>query len=74
MEKFIANTKEAITVQFGANSQATSIKFAMAEVVYTTGTVEVGGEGLVSCSMEFTAIRKDSDDSSSLVIDTDLSS
>ena len=70
LEKFVANTKEAIVVTCGSGS--TGISFTMAEVVYTTGAVEVGGEGLVSVSMEFTAIYKDSDNSSALVIDTDL--
>lgn len=70
MEKFINNDKEAVVVTFG--SGATAIVFTMAEVVYTTGTVEVGGEGLVSCSMEFTAIYKDNGNVSSLVIDTAL--
>tara|TARA_R110002020_G_scaffold49341_3_gene140394 strand:- start:2172 stop:3107 length:936 start_codon:yes stop_codon:yes gene_type:complete len=71
LEKFVANTKEAIVVTCGSGS--TGISFTMAEVVYTTGAVEVGGEGLVSVSMEFTAIYKDSNNTSALVIDTDLS-
>tara|TARA_R110002153_G_scaffold80034_9_gene203866 strand:- start:1483 stop:2418 length:936 start_codon:yes stop_codon:yes gene_type:complete len=70
-EKFLANTKEAIIVTLGSGS--TGMKFTMAEVVYTTSTVEVGGEGLLSISAEFTAIYKDSNNTSSLVIDTDLS-
>ena len=69
-EKFLANTKEAIIVTLG--SGATGIKFSMAEVVYTTSTVEVGGEGLLSISAEFTAIYKDSSNTSALVIDTAL--
>ena len=70
-EKFLANTKEAITVVLGSGT--TGMQFTMAEVVYTTSTVEVGGEGLLSISAEFTAIYKDSNNTSSLVIDTDLS-
>jgi len=69
-EKFLANTKESIIVTLGAST--TGIKFTMAEVVYTTSTVEVGGEGLLSISAEFTAIYKDSNNTSSLVIDTAL--
>ena len=48
------------------------MSFTMAEVVYTTSTVEVGGEGLLSISAEFTAIYKDTSNTSALVIDTDL--
>jgi len=70
-EKFLANTKEAIVVTLGSGS--TGMSFTMAEVVYTTSTVEVGGEGLLSISAEFTAIYKDSNNTSALVIDTDLS-
>lgn len=70
MEKFINNDKEAVIVTLGSGQ--TGIKFTMAEVVYTTGTVEVSGEGLVSCSMEFSAIHKDTNNTSSLVIDTSL--
>ena len=70
-EKFLANDKEAIIVTLGSGT--TGMSFSMAEVVYTTSTVEVGGEGLLSISAEFTAIYKDSNNTSSLVIDTDLS-
>ena len=69
-EKFLANDKEAIVVTLG--SSTTGMSFTMAEVVYTTSTVEVGGEGLLSISAEFTAIYKDSNNTSALVIDTDL--
>ena len=69
-EKFLANDKEAIVVTLG--SSTTGMSFTMAEVVYTTSTVEVGGEGLLSISAEFTAIYKDSNNTSALVIDNDL--
>ena len=69
-EKFLANDKEAIVVTLGSGT--TGMSFTMAEVVYTTSTVEVGGEGLLSISAEFTAIYKDTSNTSALVIDTDL--
>ena len=69
-EKFVANTKEAIVVSLGSGS--TGIKFTMPEVVYTTGAVEVGGEGLLSISTEFVAIYKDDGNLSALTIDTSI--
>ena len=45
--------------------------FTMAKIIYTTGAVEVGGEGLLSVSMDFVAVTNGT--ASTLVIDTDLS-
>ena len=45
----------------------------MPEIKYTTGVVNVGGEGLISVQMDFSALRKDTDggtDQSALEIDT----
>jgi hypothetical protein len=68
--KFINGTKELLSVQLGTGN--TGMKFTMPEVVYTTATVEVGGEGLLSVSTEFTAIYKDNGNLSALEIDTAL--
>lgn len=69
LEKFISNTSSSLTISFGSN--ATGISFTMAKIIYTTGAVEVGGEGLLSVSMDFVAVAA-SQFQSALVIDTAL--
>ena len=70
LAKFIANTSSSLTIQFGANSSATSLKFTMAKIIYTTGAVEVT-EGLLSVAVDFVAVSNDG--ASTITIDTDLS-
>lgn len=74
-EKFIdENNFLDLTVLVGANGGAeTGILFDMSKVRVTAGNVEVGGEGLVSVSLEFTALRNDSNDQATIQIDTNLS-
>jgi len=69
LEKFIGNTSSTLTISFG--SSTTGISFTMAKIIYTTGAVEVGGEGLLSVSMDFIAVAN-SATQSALVIDTAL--
>jgi len=69
LEKFVANNSDTLTISFG--SGATGISFTMAKIIYTTGAVEVGGEGLLSVSMDFVAVAADAS-TSTLVIDTAL--
>jgi hypothetical protein len=70
LQKFIDNTSSSLLISFG--SGATGISFNMPKIIYTTGAVEVGGEGLVSVAMDFVAVAN-SASQSTLVIDTDLS-
>jgi|TARA_R100000479_G_C6394018_1_gene206375 hypothetical protein len=73
-EKFLgADETFDLHIRLGAAGQATSFLFDMPKVKITAGTVEVGGEGLVSVALEFTAIRNDSNNQTALTIDTDLS-
>ena len=74
-EKFIdENNFVDLTVLVGASGGAeTGILFDMSKVRITAGNVEVGGEGLVSVALEYTALRNDSNDQSTIQIDTDLS-
>lgn len=69
LEKFISNTSSTLTISFG--SSTTGISFTMAKIIYTTGTVEVGGEGLLSVAMDFVAVAANAS-TSTLVIDTAL--
>ena len=69
LEKFISNTSSTLTISFG--SSTTGISFTMAKIIYTTGAVEVGGEGLLSVAMDFVAVAADAS-TSTLVIDTAL--
>ena len=69
LEKFISNTSSTLTISFG--SSTTGISFTMAKIIYTTGSVEVGGEGLLSVAMDFVAVAA-SATQSALVIDTAL--
>ena len=69
LEKFISNTSSTLTISFGSSS--TGISFAMPKIIYTTGAVEVGGEGLLSVAMDFVAVAA-SASQSALVIDTIL--
>ena len=69
LEKFINNTASTLTISFG--SGATGISFTMGKIIYTTGAVEVGGEGLLSVAMDFVAVAADAT-TSALVIDTAL--
>ena len=69
LEKFISNTSSTLTISFG--SSTTGISFTMAKIIYTTGVVEVGGEGLLSVAMDFVAVAA-SATQSALVIDTAL--
>ena len=69
LEKFISNTSSTLTISFG--SSTTGISFTMAKIIYTTGAVEVGGEGLLSVAMDFVAVAA-SATQSALVIDTAL--
>lgn len=71
LQKFINDTESALTISMG--SGATGYSFILPRIKYTAGSVEVGGEGLLSVAMEFSALYKDSDNSSSITIDTDLS-
>ena len=70
LQKFVDNTSSSLTISFGATTGGMS--FTMAKIIYTTGAVEVGGEGLLSVSMDFVAVANNAA-TSSLVIDTDLS-
>jgi hypothetical protein len=70
-EKFVANTVSSLDIEMG--TLTTGLKFTMPEVKYTTGVVNIGGEGLISVQMDFVAMRDDGSDSSALTIDTDLS-
>lgn len=74
-EKFLVEDQTFdLTVLVGASGGAeTGILFDMSKVKITAGNVEIGGEGLVSVSLEFTAIRNDSNDQSTIQIDTNLS-
>ena len=74
-EKFIdTNNFVDIVVTCGAAGGAeTGIRFDMSKVRVTAGAVEIGGEGLVSVALEFTAMRNDANDQSTILIDTDLS-
>ena len=47
--------------------------FDMSRILLTTGAVEVGGEGLLTVSCDFVAMRNDSNNQSTISIDTDLS-
>lgn len=69
LEKFINNDSSTLTISFGSNT--TGISFTMAKIIYTTGSVEVGGEGLLSVAMDFVAVAA-SATQSALVIDTAL--
>ena len=69
LEKFISNDSSTLTISFGSNT--TGISFTMAKIIYTTGAVEVGGEGLLSVAMDFVAVAA-SATQSALVIDTAL--
>ena len=69
LEKFISNDSSTLTISFG--SSTTGISFTMAKIIYTTGVVEVGGEGLLSVAMDFVAVAA-SASQSALVIDTAL--
>ena len=69
LEKFINNDSSTLTISFGSNT--TGISFTMAKIIYTTGSVEVGGEGLLSVAMDFVAVAADAS-TSTLVIDTAL--
>ncbi len=69
LEKFINNDSSTLTISFGSNT--TGISFTMAKIIYTTGAVEVGGEGLLSVAMDFVAVAA-SATQSALVIDTAL--
>lgn len=68
LEKFISDTSSSLTISMG--SGASGISFTMAKIIYTTGAVEVGGEGLLSVNMDFVAVSNDG--ASTLVIDTSL--
>jgi len=70
LDKFISNTSSSLTISFGSNTAG--ISFTMAKIIYTTGAVEVGGEGLLSVAMDFVAVANSATEST-LVIDTDLS-
>lgn len=52
-EKFVANTSSSLLISMGSGS--TGLSFNMPNVVFTTGTVEVAGEGLLTVQMEFVA-------------------
>ncbi len=69
LEKFIANDSSSLLISFGSNT--TGISFNMAKIIYTTGAVEVGGEGLLSVAMDFVAVANSATEST-LVIDTAL--
>ena len=69
LEKFILNTSSALSIQF--DSGATGIKFDLPKIIYTTGAVEVGGEGLLSVAMDFVAVAS-SPTVGALTIDTAL--
>lgn len=73
-EKFLVEDQTFdLTVLVGASGgAATGILFDMSKVKITAGNVEIGGEGLVSVGLEFTAIRNDSNDQSTIQIDTIL--
>ena len=75
-EKFLDNNNFVdLTIRVGASGGAeTGILFDMSKVRITAGNIEIGGEGLVSVALEFTALRNDSNDQSTIQIDTDLSS
>lgn len=70
-EKFVANTVSTLAISMG--SGATGISFTMPEIKYTTGVVNISGEGLIAVQMDYVAMRDDGSDSSALTIDTDLS-
>ena len=71
LQKFVDNsTSSSLTIAFGSN--AGGMSFTMDKIIYTTGAVEVGGEGLLSVSMDFVAVANNAA-TSALVIDTDLS-
>ena len=72
-DSFKTSTAKDLTIQFGANSGATSMLFDMSRILLTTGAVEVGGEGLLTVSCDFVAMRNDSNNQSTISIDTDLS-
>jgi len=69
LEKFIANTASALSIQLGSSS--TGFKFDLPKIIYTTGAVEVGGEGLLSVAMDFVAVAS-SPTVGALTIDTSL--
>lgn len=68
-EKFKANTTSSLTISMGSNT--TGLSFSMPNVVFTTGAVEVGGEGLLSVAMEFVATETAAG-ASSITFDTAL--
>lgn len=70
LQKFVDNSSSSLTIAFGSN--AGGMSFTMAKIIYTTGAVEVGGEGLLSVAMDFVAVANNAT-TSALVIDTDLS-
>ena len=69
LEKFIADDSSALSIQFGSGT--TGIKFDLPKIIYTTGAVEVGGEGLLSVAMDFVAVAS-SPSVGALTIDTAL--
>lgn len=68
LEKFIANTESALTLEFG--SGADGFRFVMPRIVFTAGASPVEGDGLISLSMEFQALANGN--ASSITFDDDL--
>ena len=69
-EKFVANTSTSLLISMGATT--TGLSISLPEVLYTTGVVNVGGEGLISVTMDFVAMRDDATDVSAITIDANL--
>jgi hypothetical protein len=67
LDKFVAETATSLKIVLGTGD--TDMSFEMPNVIYTTGAVEVGGEGLLSVSMDYTALVS-TDGTSALKFDT----
>ncbi len=67
LDKFVAETATSLKIVLGTGT--TDMSFEMPNVIYTTGAVEVGGEGLLSVSMDYTALVS-TDGTSALKFDT----